>query len=633
MFTSIVVGIDGSPPSLTAAHAAMNLAARDGCQLHLVSVIEEIPRYVAVREEASREETEALAYFGAYHERLARDANRQGVIATTSQLLSGHEVQQLLAYADEVRADLLVIGHAGHSGVWGPALGSTASQLLRRARCSTLVVRAQGTAVYFARVAVALDGSPLGWEAFETALDLAHATHHPLHVISALERAPLATGSPSTSSASHPLPAAMATTETGPLAAGAGATQQFLVHVQARAAARAAAVDVPVDLSMRSGPASDALVRAARELGADLLVAGATGHERPWSTTTGATALKVAEEAPCAVLLVRPRKASSRANVREIMRSTVTVTPDTPADDVLTLLLDRGVRLVPVVQPDGTLAGVVTLDVLLRRVDPEFAAHLSGLHTPTGARNHLEHLTAGRTVRECMVAHSFTVHPDIPLEMAGRYLTAHHVTRAPVVDAAQQYLGIISERDIVGALLTPHGAQPDATALEIPAGAMESVSAGTDQPTAGMLADRTAPALPELAAADEVVQAVHMSRRGLVMVVDDEGRLVGIVDESALLGYALPPDSSRWLLRLARSLPRLTMSRQLRSHTHAEEPLTASSLMRSPDLVLDADCPLSDALALLLKEASIDAGIVVGDGGHPLGPLWRSSAVRALVRG
>ncbi len=32
---------------------------------------------------------------------------------------------------------------------------------------------------------------------------------------------------------------------------------------------------------------------------------GATGHEHPWSSTTGGTARKVANEVPCAVLLVR----------------------------------------------------------------------------------------------------------------------------------------------------------------------------------------------------------------------------------------------------------------------------------------------------------------------------------------
>jgi nucleotide-binding universal stress UspA family protein/CBS domain-containing protein len=642
MFTSIVVGVDGSRPSLAAAHAAMILAARDHGQLHLVSVIEETPRYVAVREEASREEEAAREYYRTYHNQLIREAEHQGVASTTSAFLIGHEVQQLFTYLDEVHADLLVIGHAGHSGVWGSALGSTASQLVRRAPCSVLVVRAQGqgTAIHFARIAVALDGSPLGWEAYEVALDLARESHHPLQVISALENSPLEIGAPSSSS-TQPIPVVTASSSTGSLshstgslAQGTGSTRQFLVHAQARAAIRAAAVDTPVEVSMHSGPASDALVRAARGLAVDVLVAGATGHEHPWSMTTGATAMKVAEEAPCAVLLVRLRANSNHVTVHDVMQSAETAAPDTPVANVLALLLEHQTRLMPVVQADGTLAGVVTLGSLLRRIDPQFTAHLSSLRTPTEARAHLERLTAGRTVCETMITHPFVLRPDVPLDVAGRYLTAHHVTRAPVVDAAHHYAGIVSDRDIVGALLASHELQLSAVAPPIMTEPMvsEAVASANGQAVEA-LADRSTPSLPEMAGADEVVRAVHESVRGLVMVVNGDGRLVGIIDGSALLGLALPAESASWVARLARTLPRLTQSWLGRGHGRAEEPLTAAGLMRPPDLVFEADCPLSDALVRLLQNASTDAGIVVASDGRPVGPLWRAVAVRALVRG
>ena len=44
-------------------------------------------------------------------------------------------------YALEVGADLLIIGHSGHSGIWGRLLGTMADKVVDHAPCSVLVVR------------------------------------------------------------------------------------------------------------------------------------------------------------------------------------------------------------------------------------------------------------------------------------------------------------------------------------------------------------------------------------------------------------------------------------------------------------------------------------------------------------
>ncbi len=53
----------------------------------------------------------------------------------------GHPAQQIVQVAQEHRADLIVIGHSGHSGVWGRFLGSTAEKVSRHAACSVLLAR------------------------------------------------------------------------------------------------------------------------------------------------------------------------------------------------------------------------------------------------------------------------------------------------------------------------------------------------------------------------------------------------------------------------------------------------------------------------------------------------------------
>ncbi|HLG74840.1 MAG TPA: CBS domain-containing protein [Ktedonobacteraceae bacterium] len=44
--------------------------------------------------------------------------------------LGEHEGQVILDYSKEQHCDLLVLGHQGHSGVWGAFLGGTADKLI-----------------------------------------------------------------------------------------------------------------------------------------------------------------------------------------------------------------------------------------------------------------------------------------------------------------------------------------------------------------------------------------------------------------------------------------------------------------------------------------------------------------------
>src|SRR5438552_3728399 len=75
---------------------------------------------------------------------------------------------------------------------------------------------------------------------------------------------------------------------------------------QAAAEEQAGAGGVAFVRVARPGHAAQVRGEEARAQGADLLVLGATGLEHPWSPTIGGTATRLASEAPCPVLLVRP---------------------------------------------------------------------------------------------------------------------------------------------------------------------------------------------------------------------------------------------------------------------------------------------------------------------------------------
>ena len=46
-----------------------------------------------------------------------------------------------MQHADEGGYDLIIVGHSGHSELWGRLLGDTADRIADHAHCSVLVVK------------------------------------------------------------------------------------------------------------------------------------------------------------------------------------------------------------------------------------------------------------------------------------------------------------------------------------------------------------------------------------------------------------------------------------------------------------------------------------------------------------
>ncbi len=96
-------------------------------------------------------------------------------------------------------------------------------------------------------------------------------------------------------------------TPTGVAELSAEETEEALAAWRASAAERAG---TPVRSIVRTGGAAAEIVAHAREQGTDLLVLGTHGRRGLAKLAFGSVAEKVAKQAPCPVLLVRPRVAS-----------------------------------------------------------------------------------------------------------------------------------------------------------------------------------------------------------------------------------------------------------------------------------------------------------------------------------
>jgi nucleotide-binding universal stress UspA family protein len=139
MARKIAVGFDGSEGSWHALREAVRLTRLDKTELWVVS-IEELPRYPGAPSEVKEEQEAANRYLHKLHTEAAALANSEGVTLHTD-IRIGHAARGLVDYVTERGIDLLVLGHSGHSSLWGTFLGTTADKVVRHAPCSVLVIR------------------------------------------------------------------------------------------------------------------------------------------------------------------------------------------------------------------------------------------------------------------------------------------------------------------------------------------------------------------------------------------------------------------------------------------------------------------------------------------------------------
>jgi nucleotide-binding universal stress UspA family protein len=136
----IVVGIDGSPPSLDALRWAAGQALLQKSDLHIV-VAWHMPNMfgwaVPLPEDFDPEQPAAAVLEDA--QRSIAD-NYPGLVVQTH-VEEGLATRSLISTADAVRASLLVVGARGHGEVTGLLIGSVGEYVATHANCPVVIVR------------------------------------------------------------------------------------------------------------------------------------------------------------------------------------------------------------------------------------------------------------------------------------------------------------------------------------------------------------------------------------------------------------------------------------------------------------------------------------------------------------
>jgi nucleotide-binding universal stress UspA family protein len=141
MYTSIVVGIDGSPTAEIALARAIGLAGVSGARLHVVSAYEPAPARVTGGAPAGEEYQSSVSPSFKVDAVLEQALSRAGAegVAVEQHAPKGSPADAIVGVAEESDADLIVIGSVGMRGP-KRILGSVPNRVSHHAPCDVLIV-------------------------------------------------------------------------------------------------------------------------------------------------------------------------------------------------------------------------------------------------------------------------------------------------------------------------------------------------------------------------------------------------------------------------------------------------------------------------------------------------------------
>jgi nucleotide-binding universal stress UspA family protein len=279
--------------------SAAALAARVDARLHVIHVLNAPPpapvevgqRMLPDLEEQWKAAREAAK---GKLERLIIDVTRELDVDAVQEILLGVDYKEIVHYASDVDADLIVMEAHGRRKLPEKLIGSVAERVIRLAVCPVLTVPPADGGFEPRHALIATDLSPYSDLALPLARFLAHDTE-------------------ATVSLAHVLPPRAKPgmmSETGPPPTMTeGYWEQLRESAEQDLEERADRIggDSPIEHAIvESGDPGAEIVDLADRKDVDLIVVGTHGHSGLTRLLLGSTAEKIVREADCAVLTVTP---------------------------------------------------------------------------------------------------------------------------------------------------------------------------------------------------------------------------------------------------------------------------------------------------------------------------------------
>jgi len=239
----------------------------------------------------------------------------------------------------------------------------------------------------------------------------------------------------------------------------------------------------------------------------------------------------------------------SDLTAEEVMNRQIrTVTPENTLRDAASIMVETGLRRLPVVESQGTLVGMLTRADLLQVIvtSPVMNVHASSATQPLSRLQGVQGvLLQQQPITTYMTTDVATVQEHTPLSEVIDALLVSPLKRVVVLDADHRVTGIISDVDVLGRMQTE--VRPGLLAMltnwargmptRVPTGALQN-SVGKVR-TAQDIMNREVVTVHESASVQETIERMMSTKRKILPVTDTHTHLVGVVGRSDVLRILL----------------------------------------------------------------------------------------------
>ncbi len=303
--------------------------------------------------------------------------------------------------------------------------------------------------------------------------------------------------------------------------------------------------------------------------------------------------------------------------VGDIMTKDVeAVGPETTIAEVVERLGGRDYTALPVVDDTRRVVGVISDSDMLGAGLTRLSVSLHKVIGPALVREYLTRLkTEGRTVREAMTAPAITVTPTTSLKDAAQLMHEHDLKRLPAVDDDGVLVGVMGRLDILQSITAGYARRSAPREIRLP----------QEHGTVGQLMERDPVTVPATAPLADVVGKLLATNVKRVLVVDDSGRLAGIITDSDIVAR-VDPGERPGLLTLLRSRWSDTAQRQVQ-RAYGQR---AGDVMSSPPIAIADSATVIEALTVSV-ERHVKRLPVIDAQGRPVGVVSRTALLAASL--
>jgi CBS domain-containing protein len=264
------------------------------------------------------------------------------------------------------------------------------------------------------------------------------------------------------------------------------------------------------------------------------------------------------------------------------------VKPQTPVSDIIRLLLDSPFNSVPVVDEQDHPVGIVTQGDLIKRAGMPIRLGLLKDLTQDNLDETLDALSE-KSAKEIMTAPAITTYQDADVQQTIKQMLAKELKRMPVVDSQKKLIGMLSRFDVFKTVTreTPEWRVIKDQGIDV-----------CNIRYVGEILRRDARAVKADTPLEEVMKIIDENDIQRVMVVDDAGKLMGMIFDRDLLQLFAGHRVGIWD-RITSKLTFTAMGQRHKAVVEAAKKQTAEEIMRKDLITLHEDTTLDEAIRLM----------------------------------